>query len=761
MRLSDVKDVIPKRSGADPDGLLARFQDETGSDDPERFLSYLKGRDLVSDQAFHALHAREPMELTEVLPAPPHVSLARDAAGAGHKTKEKARYELLGTVGKGGMGLIWLARDLNLRRKVALKQLTRDAGSPDEAVGRFVREVQITAQLDHPHIVPVYGLEVETDGTVGYAMKLVQGVTFGQFLAETRAAESAGRRLDEAHTLSTRLEHFLKVCDAISYAHGKGVIHRDLKPPNLMLGSYNEVYVMDWGLARLMGPSSARVTPAVELTPGADEGPDATQLGTIMGTPRYMSPDQLSMPSDQLDGRSDQYSLGLILFELITLQPAIPGDSLGEVMAHTAAGRKRPMPAAAPAALAAIVDKTTAFRREDRFESVGALAADVRRFLRDEAVLSLPDTPIQRLLRAMARYRRVTLSVLSFVIAVSSLGLVYGIYRQNAALEAARHREQRLDELMVQVSAMGQGIENHFLQFEGAVQGLAAATVQALTHGTPSKDGFLLSDEFRDPLRRPADLRKSERYHGAVSMQSPVFTLPPGLPLKDALPDIQRLTSVVPLRRQMFLQSGDVNGDGSIDPAEESLENLHRLLIWSFIGLENGVSSFYPGTAIPAGYDPRQRPWYTMSAGKRGVRWGSPHVDAVGTKLLLLPCSTSIFDDTGHFIGVVGLELTLEMVKKGLLAMPSVPAVTETFLLDDEGSILVRSHVERPPTASGEELVLEPFPYRAVIDELRSGTREEIELAGTNPPLLAAFERLRPIHLNVVVLVDRDRLLDR
>ena len=159
-------------------------------------------------------------------------------------------------------------------RRVALKQLELrpDAGADQRA--RFLREAQITAQLDHPHIVPVYGLELAPGGEPAYAMRLVQGKTFAELIEETRASFEDDKSPDEAHLLAQRLEHFLKVCDAVAYAHDKGVIHRDLKPANLMLGRHNEVYVMDWGICRLLGEQSVNdtVMPSV-LAAASDETP--------------------------------------------------------------------------------------------------------------------------------------------------------------------------------------------------------------------------------------------------------------------------------------------------------------------------------------------------------------------------------------------------------------------------------------------------------------------------------------------------------
>src|SRR5262249_48798385 len=150
-------------------------------------------------------------------------------------------------IGEGAMGAIDIARDVYLRRKVALKTVLPEMAAHPEVFGRFLSEMQITAQLEHPNIVPVYTLDVGADGSLGYAMKLGQGKDLADILDEARAKVEKGQPLGEELALAKRLECFLKVCDALQYAHSKGIVHRDLKPANVMVGRHNEVYLMDWG----------------------------------------------------------------------------------------------------------------------------------------------------------------------------------------------------------------------------------------------------------------------------------------------------------------------------------------------------------------------------------------------------------------------------------------------------------------------------------------------------------------------------------
>ncbi len=219
-------------------------------------------------------------------------------------------------------------------------------------------------------------MEAQNDGSLAYSMKLVQGKTFKELMAETRAFYDQGQQPDIDHDLSLLLENFLKVCDAVAYAHNKGVIHRDLKPANLMLGRYNEVYVMDWGIARVMreDPNAQDPTALDWIQPPLVEGEEmgeTTQFGQILGTPRYMSPQQAAGKNAHLDGRSDLFSLGLILFELITLKPAFTAKSQVELFKRVLKADKEPWRAYAanrqiPTELMAIVDKATERKPEQR-----------------------------------------------------------------------------------------------------------------------------------------------------------------------------------------------------------------------------------------------------------------------------------------------------------------------------------------------------------------------------------------------------------
>ncbi|MEQ8457791.1 MAG: serine/threonine-protein kinase [Sandaracinaceae bacterium] len=223
------------------------------------------------------------------------------------------RYERLGLLGEGAMGEVRLCRDRVIGREVAMKVIKSvRVDSPHR--WRFIREARVQGQLEHPAIVPVYDLGVSPEGHPFFTMKRLHGESFGQVLEKLRAGDP------EAPTRWTRkrmLRMFATVCLAVDFAHARGVVHRDLKPDNLMLGEYGEIYVLDWGIAKLLAEavqkSEARLLDASRAT--------RTDQGSVLGTPGYMSPEQLRGEVAAVSSAADVYSLGALLFELLTLRP--------------------------------------------------------------------------------------------------------------------------------------------------------------------------------------------------------------------------------------------------------------------------------------------------------------------------------------------------------------------------------------------------------------------------------------------------------
>jgi serine/threonine-protein kinase len=270
-------------------------------------------------------------------PAPPPTSAAGPALPAG----PASRYRPLKFHARGGLGEIYLARDEECRREVALKTIQVGPAGDEANRARFLREAEITAGLQHPGIVPVYGMLIGPDGLPQYAMRFIQGETLHDAVLRFHAADQP-RRDPSERILSLRnlLAHFIGVCNAVAYAHSKGVLHRDLKPQNVMIGKYGETLVVDWGLARTFTRTETeKATGEESLVSTGDRGAEVTQVGQVLGTPAYMSPEQAAGRPEALAPASDIYSLGAMLYFLLTGHPAVPGMQ-PRIAAGPGAGRR-------------------------------------------------------------------------------------------------------------------------------------------------------------------------------------------------------------------------------------------------------------------------------------------------------------------------------------------------------------------------------------------------------------------------------------
>ncbi|HEU4875310.1 MAG TPA: serine/threonine-protein kinase [Pyrinomonadaceae bacterium] len=294
----------------------------------------------------------------------------------GNPDFSSTKYTFVKELGRGGMGTVYLAEDTELNRHVAIKVLNTPEVT-DDLRNRMIREAQIIARLEHPGIVPVHDVGTLPDGRIYYAMKFVRGSRLDEY-----AAQGA--------SLRDRLRKFQAVCDAVAFAHAHGVIHRDLKPQNIMIGSFGEVLVLDWGVAKLKPQIDAeeRRSISVHQRQSAAETLD----GTVVGTRDYMSPEQARGEIDQLDERADIYSLGAVLHFLLKDQPKVSK------------------------AAEAICSKAMAREKESRYASASELSADIGRLLDSEPVTAYRENAIEIVSRWVDKNRFLVLLVLAYLL---------------------------------------------------------------------------------------------------------------------------------------------------------------------------------------------------------------------------------------------------------------------------------------------------------------------------------------------------------
>lgn len=367
---------------------------------------------------------------------------------------QKHRYQTTKTLGQGGWGVVEQAVDRQLQRPVAIKRLLAESPNP-RLREEFLHEAKVTSQLQHPGIVPVHEL---VNGQAGddlyYVMKLLQGKSLRDRLRETHHRLRQNPKQDFREAIIPLLERFAHVCDAIAYAHAEGVIHRDLKPDNIMLGQFGETNVVDWGLAAYVvapassedatfnasaneSPSSCRAT-----TPQAAVG---SQSNTAIGTPAYMSPEQAIGNVDGIGTPSDIYSLGATLYEIVAGQHPFKGLSTNDVLDRVKAGNwcsARQTNPHVPKALSAICDKAMALRPEDRYHCARELGSDIRNFIAGEAVSCVPETFADHALRWCRKHRGMAITIALSTVGILLLTLSAAYLIRVAHLnEIAAHQE--------------------------------------------------------------------------------------------------------------------------------------------------------------------------------------------------------------------------------------------------------------------------------------------------------------------------------
>jgi serine/threonine protein kinase/WD40 repeat protein len=376
------------------------------------------------------------------------------------------RYDLAEELGRGGIGRVVIGFDRHLGRQVAIKELlsttslelTTASGAADPDLVRFLREARVTGQLEHPSIVPVYELGRRSDGTVYYAMKRVRGRTLRQAL---RSASSLPDRL-------RMLDRFVDVCNAIAYAHSRGVIHRDIKPDNVMLGEFGETVVLDWGLTKLRneddrvgarpGGTIRRNFDAI----GSEASDSNTRAGEIMGTPAYMSPEQADGDIEMVDERSDVWSLGAVLFELLTGRPPFKSprveDTLWKVSTSSVPSILELEPSA-PRDLAAVAHKALSRDRNRRYPNAAAMVEDIDAWRNGARVTAYRYSAWELVTKFVREHRVAALGGFAFLLAVAAGSIAtYVAYRQAVAqrvkaVAAERQANQNLSTAELEKSA--------------------------------------------------------------------------------------------------------------------------------------------------------------------------------------------------------------------------------------------------------------------------------------------------------------------
>ncbi len=498
-----VKSICHDFSQAWQQGLEPRIEDYLPKDASPSQLEYVAFQLLLVDLEQRRLHDRQLSEDDYINRSPELKDVIKSAITwrSGNKSQQRAssaavhskndhrreppsaskpiksasdgsmRYQSLNLHARGGLGAVFRAKDTELGRTVALKRILPDFSNDRASRARFVFEAEVTGSLEHPGIVPVYGLGKTKDGHPYYAMRFIRGKSFSEEIArlhyrdlpsEANAGNKKGIKLGRkpkrekipvdfySREFRMLLRRLVDVCNAIQFAHQRGILHRDLKPDNVMLGQYGETLVVDWGLAKIMSPSGNEPT-LTEATPETLSLTGSglhTSIGQAVGTPMYMSSEQALGLHNELTPASDIYSLGAILFHIVSGEHPIAGKSAVEIIGKVRVGETRDLAQVAPTApkpLVSIVRKALAQSPSDRYQSATELADDVDRWMSDEPVNSHQEHEqlLEKAGRLIRRHRGWTVSGAFALLCITLVSVIAAtlIQRAKIAETGAKNRE--------------------------------------------------------------------------------------------------------------------------------------------------------------------------------------------------------------------------------------------------------------------------------------------------------------------------------
>ncbi len=667
------------------------------------------------------------LEAVEMEIKAPHVSLEPPDPAAFPPLEEA--YMRNEELGAGGQARLYRGFDLHLRRQAAIKSLRTELGRNPVSRDKFIAEAMITAQLDHPAIVPVYSIHRDHGDNLHLAMKLINGRPFQKYLADTvrRYEKNGFSAREEQRSLDYRLEVFLSVCDALEYAHNRNIMHCDLKPENIMIGEYHEAYLMDWGLARRIDDP--------EYDPESWKSPEV-----ITGTPRFLSPEALR--GEHCDLRSDIYAMGLILYEVATLQPAYSAGDHRALVSSIRRGEMRPVTHRfgypIPVDLRKIILRAAAWDREKRYRSMEEFSADVRRFIRGEEVSANPDSCFGRLARLGYRHRRMMMSLSLGLLSLGAVAVSFSLYDRIAAekLEARRtefrhNRERMLNRILGGAIGIGRALDRQIANLEHNLYSMTTEALFLLNADISIAGGDGKATEEALP-GRPETLVHSPGFGYEIDLDNMSYHVAPGAAPADVGERIRRLKMLKPRLLRAIVES---RPDSTL--SDSNLKELRRRVVESgsplasiYLGFADGLFALYPGEAtVPAGYDHRRRFWYTerFDGSREGDSplWSSPYLATNGDPVI--SCTMPMIDTRGQAHGVSGLDASLRQLVASLRQAGSRgDSLLEKSLVDSDGNVVADisdqffENARKNYTIVNKQLRLLRYPDRELLELIKS-----------------------------------------
>ena len=409
------------------------------------------------------------------------------SGGVEDSRESEARYQLVRKLGQGGLGRVWLARDVNLNRYVALKEISHPTRATQSIIDRFKHEAEITGRLEHPGIVPVYHLGKDANGRVFYAMRFLGKKTLQDSIAEYHERREEGD--NDPMLLRHLLNAFVNICHAMGHAHSHKVVHRDLKPENVVIDSFGQVIVIDWGLAKVLDDTSVESF-AQSMSKG--DG-NRTGEGQVLGTPLFMAPEQAAGRLDEIDTRTDIYGLGAILFAIITgyapheqtqrsaVDSGVGARGMISVIASGEAPNAKDHNPSVDPALSAICSKAMARRRYARYQNATEFGEEIQRWMAGESISAYKETAFQQMRRWISGHQGLSQALAALVMIVLVALTTFGMAARQNFLDIRQSKFTRMEgdvrEIEIQLRSLASELakDARFISSLPPIQGIVNA----------------------------------------------------------------------------------------------------------------------------------------------------------------------------------------------------------------------------------------------------------------------------------------------
>ena len=616
-------------------------------------------------------------------------------------------YELKEKFSEGSQGIIRTAFDKSLKRDVVVKSLKteEDEKHAEHDENLFVSEARIMAQLDHPSIIPLYGLHSGTENKLHLAMKHIHGKTLKKYLEDivTLYEREGIAAFDEERSIATRIEYLIKVCEAIDYAHCKGVVHRDLKPENIMIGNYGEVYVMDWGLACLVTPDKNK-----------DHKDGKHSKNELVGTPCYIAPEIIRDGS--YSSQSDVFALGMILFEIVTLTRTVPGKTVNEVLKNIVNWKYRPfkhrfLKSRLSDDLKAIVAKAICDPLSHRYKSASDMANDLRLYLMREETTARPDNIFRKCMRAMVNHKMLTSIVVMSILLALSASTIHSLYTQNILIIEQKDREDMLAYFQGYASQRANKMERIFFYLKNQLKNTAYRAGRTLNSKNSTNEKIYENKDYENKSTAPPDYAFAPAYDMKISLEHTLFKPGPGTSAGDELN--RRVICLRDMFKHIMFTSSPDFDYKSKAYIKKVITTQGAPLIWVYIALKNGTMFSFPGKHYVKNYDPRKRPWYKDAVKQsKYLIWSKPYLDTSKINIVI-SCMQCVFDRKNNFLGVIAMDISLNYIQKYMFNQKA-NSVLKEYLLNKKAQIILSSDFkdENAKITKRTTLILEKFPFK-------------------------------------------------